>query len=375
MMLRWIYLILALAAALLGLLTVFKAPDWIDWRLAILAGEFGHVAALVPLAVVVLVACSGRHSALSGATLVLGAAALALLLKPAAQAWRLGQTLPTRLGAAFGPEHPSQPPFSPFRLFARGPDPVPAETMAYSGSLLLDFFRAAGRAPAPCVIVVHSGGWDTGERSELPGFDRWLARRGYAVAAIDYRLAPGSLWPAQRDDILAAVAFLRTNAAALGIDPARLVLFGRSAGGQLAEATAYAAHDPGIRGVIALYGPADMNFAYAFGREDDMLKSLHLLRQFLGGTPATARASYDSASGILQVNSASPPTLLMHGELDPLVWHRQSERLDRKLADAGVPHAFVSLPWATHAFEFNVNGPGGQLTTYSVEWFLSSVTR
>jgi acetyl esterase/lipase len=118
-----------------------------------------------------------------------------------------------------------------------------------------------------------------------------------------------------------------------------------------------------------------MNFAYAYAREDDVLKSPQLLRQFLGGTPETARAAYDGASAYLHVGPATPPMLLMHGELDTLVWHRQSERLAGKLAGAGVPHAFVSLPWATHAFEFNLNGPGGQLTTYSVEWFLAAVTR
>jgi acetyl esterase/lipase len=65
----------------------------------------------------------------------------------------------------------------------------------------------------------------------------------------------------------------------------------------------------------------------------------------------------------------------MHGQLDALVWHRQSERLAQRLTDAGVPHVFISLPWATHAFEVNVNGPGGQLTTYAVEWFLAAVTK
>jgi acetyl esterase/lipase len=127
--------------------------------------------------------------------------------------------------------------------------------------------------------------------------------------------------------------------------------------------------------VIALYGPADLEFAYAYGREDDILKSPRLLRQFLGGSPAEVPAAYASASGIRQVGPAGPPTLLMHGELDPLVWHRQSERLDRRLAELGVPHVFVSLPWATHAFEYNLNGPGGQLATYAVEWFLAAATR
>ena len=252
---------------------------------------------------------------------------------------------------------------------------VPVETLEYAAGLKLDFYRAIGRDPAPGVIVVHSGGWDNGARDELPDFDRWLARRGYAVAAITYRLAPGATWPAPRDDILAAAAFLQAHAVALGVDPTRLVLFGRSAGGQLAEATAYGPDAPSLRGVIALYAPADMNFAYQFGREDDVLDSLRLLRQFLGGTPATARANYDSASGILHVQPKSPPTLLLHGRLDALVWHRQSERLEQRLSASGVPHAFVSLPWATHAFEFNLNGPGGQLTTYAVGWFLDAVTR
>jgi len=171
------------------------------------------------------------------------------------------------------------------------------------------------------------------------------------------------------------VEFLRARSASFGIDPARIVLFGRSAGGQIAEASAYGLPGLGVRGVIALYAPADLNFAYAFGKEDDVLKSPFLIRQFLGGTPSEVSAAYDSASAIGQVGPASPPTLLMHGELDPLVWHRQSERLNDRLGQAGVAHAFVSLPWATHAFEFNVNSPGGQLTTYAVEWFLAAETK
>jgi acetyl esterase/lipase len=245
----------------------------------------------------------------------------------------------------------------------------------YSGELSLDFYRAVGRANAPCVLLVHGGGWDSGARGELPQFDHWLARRGYAVAAISYRLAPEFRWPAQREDITAAIAFLKSHAAALGIDATRLVLLGRSAGGHLAEATAYTAPDPAIRGVVALYAPADVHFAWEFSRDDDVLKSPQLLKQFLGGTPETARASYDSASPIRFVGKSTPPTLLIHGRLDTLVWHRQSERLDQKLTEAGVTHAFISLPWATHAFEYNLNGPGGQLTTYAIEWFLAAVTK
>jgi acetyl esterase/lipase len=374
--LRWTLLGISLLTFALGLLTVFKAPPWIDWRLSILAGEFGYGVALIPMGIFFFEAFRGGTNSVVG-TLILSAAALSvgLLLKPELQAARLARQLPAELGAAFGPAQPSRAPFSVSGLFTDAPKSAAVETLAYSGDLSLDFYRASGRSPAPCVIVVHSGGWNSGDRGELPSFDRWLAARGYAVAAISYRLAPGAIWPAQRDDIVAAVNFLRAHAGALGLDPTRLVLFGRSAGAQLAEATAYGVPSLGLRGVIALYGPADLNFAYTYGKEDDVLKSPQLLRQFLGGTPSTARAAYDSASSILHVVPATPPTLLMHGQLDALVWHKQSERLAQRLTDVGVPHVFISLPWATHAFEFNVNGPGGQLTTFAVEWFLAAVTK
>ncbi len=65
----------------------------------------------------------------------------------------------------------------------------------------------------------------------------------------------------------------------------------------------------------------------------------------------------------------------MQGTIDALVWYRHSERLAAKLAEHRVPHLHVALPWATHAFEFNLHGPGGQLTTYTLAWFLAARTR
>ena len=385
-MFRWLLLLAALAVVPLGLLTVFKSPDWAPWRLVVLAGEYGHQLALGPLLIAALAWWSrGASAGLATGTALLCAVAFGLLLKPSVEARLLARTLPEKLQKQFGRVELARAPFSFGALFGGVEGPAPVETMKYSGELALDLYRASVRAPAdgpaasgnraPCVIVVHGGGWDGGDRAEIAHFDRWLAGCGYTVASIDYRLAPQFPWPAQRDDVLAAIAFLKKNAAALGVDATRLVLLGRSAGGNIAEAVAYGADAPAVRGVVALYAPADLHFAWAYARDDDVLKSPVLLRQFLGGPPATAEAAYDGASGYLHVGPATPPTLLLHGQLDTLVWHRQSERLDGKLSAAGVPHLFVSLPWATHAFEFNLHGPGGQLTTFALEWFLAAVTR
>jgi acetyl esterase/lipase len=225
-------------------------------------------------------------------------------------------------------------------------------------------------------VVIHGGGWDGGDRTQLAGWNSRWAARGYAVAAISYRLAPKWIWPAQREDVLAAITWLKAHAGQLGIDPARLVLVGRSAGGQLAAAVGYGARDPAIRGVIALYAPHDMPFVWSVSRENDALNSAKLMRQYFGG-PLTEenRGLYVSASSQSLARADSPPTLLIHGQLDTLSWDRHSERLTARLVELHVPHYYLRLPWATHGFDFNPDGPGGQLADYAMDRFLTVVTR
>jgi acetyl esterase/lipase len=379
-MVRWFLLFLAVALLSLGLLTVVESPVWSAWQLAVLAGEFGHWFA--PIAIVTAIAAwflrRGRRLR-SMMTLVTSLAAAVLLLKPAVQAWRIASNLRAKLAGQLGETRVTREPFSFATLFfGRDPPLVPIQTLTAGNGLPLDFYRPAGDADkrgAPCVIVIHGGGWNSGDRHQIPKLNHWLASRGYAVAAISYRLAPKFLWPAPRDDVLSAIAFLKAHAAELGIDAERFVLLGRSAGGQIAETVGYTANDSAIRGVIGFYAPSDLEFGYANTTENDMIRSPALMRQYLGGPPELARANYDSASAYFYVTKQTPPTLLLHGELDPLVWHRHNVRLDARLAENGVRRVFVSLPWATHAFDFNLHGPGGQLTTYAIEWFLKSVTK
>jgi acetyl esterase/lipase len=373
-----IFMVVSVGALfVLSLLVLFKSPDWSFWPLSLLAGEFGHWLAIAAFLLAgVAWGLRGESPRLALPVVLVAAFAGVLFLRPTFLAGRIARRLPQELARSFGPVDLSRAPLSLTGFLQSDPAAVTHRTLNYSGDLALDFFpAAAGARPAPCVMVIHGGGWNGGDRAEFAPFNRWLAGKGYAVAAISYRLAPKDPWPAQRDDIAASIAFLKERADSLGIDATKLILLGRSAGGHLAEAAAYTFRDPGIRGVIALYSPADVHFAWEFARDDDVLKSPQLLKDFLGGTPETVRDAYDSASPIRFVNGNTPPTLLIHGQLDTLVWHRQSERLAAKLTEANVPHAFVSLPWATHAFDYNLHGPGGQITTFSVEWFLAAVTR
>src|SRR5690606_5900851 len=94
-----------------------------------------------------------------------------------------------------------------------------------------------------------------------------------------------------------------------------------------------------------------------------------------GGGPTIAnQAAYDSASpqGLVETGR-TPPTLLLHGTLDNVCWVQHSRRLAARLQEARIPHVYIELPWAVHAFDYNPHGPGGQLATYAVEQFLAAV--
>lgn len=361
--------VLAVVAALLlaaARFSVRPARRKRTWLVALVATELGHVWAVAALVIAV---AGGMCGGVGG----WGAAGLATLAtfgfaRPVWLAWRMSGGVERDLEAIFGPGEGlwswRRLLNSPMRAERISPERRDAE------GLVVDFYRAGGNGDggrAPCVVLVHGGGWDGGDRTELAAFNRWLASRGVAVAAFDYRLAPAHPWPAQRDDLRVVVEWIRREAATLGVDADRLVLVGRSAGAQIAAATAYAERLPGVRAVVALYGVHNLEFVWSIRSEHDALNSHRLMSQYLGGPPDGGRLSrYREGSGELMAHPDAPPTLIVHGVLDELVWCRHSEKLAAALACVKVPHVFVRLPWATHAGEANLHGPSGQLISGAV---------
>ncbi|WBB58955.1 alpha/beta hydrolase [Streptomyces sp. WMMC500] len=101
------------------------------------------------------------------------------------------------------------------------------------------------------LVILHGGYWSYD--TDWEAWARAFARRGYAVFDAGYRLSPGVRWPAQRDDVVAALRWVRRNAAAYAVDPARVGVLGSSAGGHLAVAAAtYGAGASRTAGVVAL---------------------------------------------------------------------------------------------------------------------------
>jgi acetyl esterase/lipase len=224
------------------------------------------------------------------------------------------------------------------------------------------------------VLVIHGGSWSGGDNKQLPALNSYLAQQGYHVAAIQYRLAPKYKSPAPVEDTKTALHYLNTHAETLGIDTCNYILLGRSAGAQIALVAAYTFHDFSIKGVISFYGPADMVWGARFKSSKLVLNTEEVFRNYFGDLIDKVPEKYTEASAYAFAEKNSPPTLLIHGPNDPMVSYDHSVRLNKKLEENQVAHYFLNLPWATHGCDYNINGPSGQISTFSIERFITSVT-
>jgi acetyl esterase/lipase len=359
---------------LVSLLAIFKAPEYHLWLLAIGVTEFP----LLFAGITTLLSLWGfwvHKSQLAGT--VLGLITLIIFLSPIIRAYIVAATVKTELPQAFNIKPASSTPFSIFKIFSRV-KVIANQTITYVTypdiSLSMDFFPSQVSGTRPCVIVVHGGSWAGGDNKQLPELNSILATKGYNVAAINYRMAPKWQTPAPVEDIKAAISYLKKHADSLHIDTNNFVLLGRSAGAQIATLAAYTIHEPALKGVIDFYGPEDMVWGYSIPSNPLIMDSRKVMSQYVGGSYQQVPQKYHDCSPLEFVDKNSVPTLIIHGENDVLVSPEHSRRLNKRLLQNGIKHYYLKLPWATHGFDYSINGPGGQLSTWAVEMFLSPQT-
>ncbi|GAA4802696.1 hypothetical protein GCM10023200_44880 [Actinomycetospora chlora] len=251
------------------------------------------------------------------------------------------------------------------------PDGRPDRTEPYATddagrTLSLDLYRPPTPGPHPVVVWVHGGSWVRGERTDRTALCRWLADRGHAVVAVEYRLPPpGPVGEGQRRDVAAAAAWVAAHAAAEDLDPGRLVIAGQSAGATLALSTtagilAGTLDAPSPRAVVAYYPVTDLR-AVAPQLQDAVL----------GGPARDRDAEVRAGSPTDLVRPDLPPTLLVLGSADHFVFPDRVRAYDRDLRAAGVPGRLVEVPHADHVFDFPFGSPGAQATRPLVAAFLA----
>ncbi len=226
--------------------------------------------------------------------------------------------------------------------------------LTYCQSQKLDLFipRVASARPLPIAIYVHGGGMTAGDKSDInPVFLDALASAGYAVASVNYRLAPQFRFPAQIEDVKCAIRFLRAVAPRYGLDRTEMFGFGTSVGGELVA-------------LAALTGP---HSTFDVGPYPAEGSSLLAVADIFGPANLTQPASGFSSSGIQQVFGQShrdpilaspthfvvpnaPPILLVQGVDDTKVLKSQSIELYRDLRAAGDKAQLVLVQNMGHMF-------------------------
>lgn len=233
--------------------------------------------------------------------------------------------------------------------------------------LLGDLYLPEGAGNAPVLVGVHGGGWQLGDRKFYRHWGNYLAKNGYAVFAIEYRLMrPGvKTWPGAVYDCKAAVQFVRARAAELGLDPERIALIGDSAGAHLAALVAlaggetlfaaeyqsdrYALVRADVKAVIGIYGVYDMAAQW----EHDLVARPRdqITEKFLGCPLTANRKAFFEASPLsyATVDKNSTRFLLIYGREDDIVDPvTQSEKFLMALKQGGFFARTIVVPGAGH---------------------------
>jgi acetyl esterase len=219
--------------------------------------------------------------------------------------------------------------------------------------LLLDVSVPPVPGPRPVAILVHGGGWTGGDKAGREGgagIAPWfsaLTDANYVWFSINYRLAPKHRWPACLEDVLAAIRWVKANAAAFGGDPERIALFGHSAGGHLA-CLAGTVVDDSVR-VQAVVGFAPVtNHEQELPRRGGVSTSLQQLLNRPKEVAPESLGLLRAISPINHVRPGLPPYLLVHGDADKTVPIEQSYEFQAKLRANGVTCDLQVLPGAGH---------------------------
>ncbi|HZI52572.1 MAG TPA: alpha/beta hydrolase, partial [Chitinophagaceae bacterium] len=270
-------------------------------------------------------------------------------------------------------------------------------------------------------IYLHGSAWthldkDYGTRI----FFRHLTSQGHIIMDVAYRLFPETDFMGMVHDAKYAIAWMKARATVYGIDPNRIVIGGGSAGAHIALLAAYTSQnrqfmpmdlgkvDLNVRGVISLYGQADLKATYyhtcqhlvarsALAKKKKgssgvmpqwmrkrMGENYHrlgfdkeaepgMLAPILGGNPDERPGAYSLFSPVTHVHPDCPPSLIIHGEQDILAPVKSICHLHSQLTSAGVPAVLQLIPQTDHAFDLILPriSPSAHNAYYETERFLA----
>ena len=227
-----------------------------------------------------------------------------------------------------------------------------------SRKLHVDLFRPDGKGTFPAVIMVHGGGWSSGDKSMQVPMAMKLAEQGFVTIAVEYQLSLEAQYPQAVYNLKSAIRWARANASRFGIDTSRIAISGCSAGGQLDALVGmtnglsqfvgnlgnkgYSSHVHAvlnIDGVVDFLAPASLNKERKPNSADE---------SWLGGSFLEKPGVWKDASAIFWVNKHSPPILFLNSGFSR--FHAGQDEMIGMLKELGIYHEVYTFAVKVHPF-------------------------
>lgn len=213
-----------------------------------------------------------------------------------------------------------------------------------------------GDRPRPGLVIIHGGGWRSGDK----GGGQWrslpleYASKGYVAISVNYRLTDEAPFPACVEDVKCAVRWLRANAEKYNVDPQRIGAYGNSAGAHLVAMLGLVGPDAGLEGDGPYQDQSSLVQAVCCSAtptdfSDWGGRSFRGESTFLAGPAESLAERIKKASPISYVRSDAPPFLVIHGTSDSTVPFSQAEKFVEALKKAGAKDVtFLTYEGAGH---------------------------
>jgi acetyl esterase/lipase len=242
---------------------------------------------------------------------------------------------------------------------------------------------SVGKAPFPIVVAIYGSAWFSNSSKGTvftEGLGQTLLNNGFAVVSINHRSSSDAKFPAQIQDVKAAIRFVRANAAKFSLDNSFIGVTGWSSGGHLTALTGttnttqthsihglevdiegslgkYTQTSSKVNAIADWFGPTDFLIMDSCGSSFAHNDAKSPESSLVGGAIQENPDKCALANPISYVNAQNPPFLIFHGDKDPLVPHCQSEKLYETLQKNKVKSELILIPGGGH-------GPGVMIEKY-----------
>ncbi len=246
--------------------------------------------------------------------------------------------------------------------------------------LLLDVFQPAQKSNRTAVIIIHGGGWRSGNRTQHHPLAQHLANLGYTCFTPEYRLSTEALFPAAVYDVKAAIRWVRSNAAKYNVDTGKIVILGFSAGGELAAFMGTTGNMPLFEGTRSrpaigshVNAVVDIDGTLAFhhpeGREGDDSKKLSASTLWFGYKKVENPTLIQAASPLNYVSPRTPPTLFLNSSVPWM--HAGRDEYIKVLTENNIYSEVHTFEGAPHSF--CLFDPWFQPTVNHIDGFLKKI--